>query len=43
MRRMFVKVQREVLLHGGADLKGRGAAGPSCLSPKERRIRGGEV
>jgi hypothetical protein len=43
VRRMFVIVQREGLLHGGADLKGRGDAGDLYLSPKERVIGGGEV
>lgn len=43
MRRMFVIVQREALLLGGADLKGRGDAGASYLSPKEWMTGGGEV
>lgn len=40
---MFAVLQREALLLDGVDLRGGGAGGVCCLSPKEERIRGGEV
>lgn len=40
---MFAVVQREALLLDGVDLRGGGDGGVCCLSPKEKRIRGGEA
>lgn len=39
----FALVQREALLLDGVDLRGGGDGGVCCLSPKEKRIRGGEA
>lgn len=42
-RRAFAVVQREASLLDGVDLRGGGARGVCCLSPKEERIKGGEA